>query len=64
MLTLIDLMIMHRNSMDMIDHMHDFLCKGSKDYKQALANVQDYNMAKIMSNKCSIPSEDGQFRFN
>lgn len=59
MWTLIQLMLMHRHSMFMLAHMHDFFCKGNKDYKQALTNVQDYNAAKIMSNKCAIPSKDG-----
>ena len=58
-LTLIELMILHRTSMQMIDYMHDFFCKGNKDYKQALSNVQDYNAAKILSNKAAIPSKDG-----
>ena len=57
-------MILHRTSMQMIDYMHDFFCKGNKDYKQALSNVQDYNAAKILSNKAAVPSKDGQFRNN
>ena len=36
--------------------MHDLCCRGIKDYMQALRNVQDYNLAKILQRKASIPS--------
>lgn len=63
-MTLHELMIMHRTKMELIDYMHDFFCKGSKNYKHALSNVQDYNAAKILSNKCAVPALDGQFKHN
>ena len=50
--------------MDMIDHLHDFMCKGNKDYRGALRNVNDYNAAKILTHKISIPSPDGQYKYS
>lgn len=38
-MTLIELMVMHRKIFSIIDNLHDLCCKGTKDYKQALANV-------------------------
>ena len=52
-MTLIELMIMHRRIFSLIDNLHDLCCRGTKDYKEALANVQDYNMTKILSRKCA-----------
>jgi len=60
--TLIELMIMHRKIFKMIDNLHDLACRGTKDYKQALANVQDYNMTKILSRKCSVPDKTGDIK--
>ena len=45
-----------------IDNLHDLCCRGTKDYREALANVQDYNMTKILSRKCSIPDPSGDVR--
>lgn len=50
--------------MQLISYMHDFFCNGSKKYKHALSNVQDYNLTKILTNKCAIPSVDGIFKHN
>ena len=38
-MTLIELMIMHRKIFSLIANLHDLVCKGTKDYKQALSNV-------------------------
>ena len=38
-MTLIELMVMHRKIFSIVDNLHDLVCKGTKDYKQALANV-------------------------
>ena len=46
----------------MIDNLHDLTCRGNKDYKEALAKVQDYNMTKILTRNCSIPDETGNYR--
>ena len=48
-MTLIELMYMHRDIFSLIDNLHDLICRGNKDYKQALSNVQDYNMTKILT---------------
>ena len=37
-------------------------CRGTKDYKEALAKVQDYNMTKILTRKCSIPDRCGDIK--
>lgn len=54
-MTQIELMVMHRKIYKLIDNLHDLCCRGTKDYKESLATVQDYNMTKILSRKCSIP---------
>lgn len=61
-MTLIELMVMHRKIFSIIDNLHDLCCKGTKDYKQALANVLDYNMTKIFTRKCSVPDKSGDIK--
>lgn len=61
-MTMNDLMVMHRKIFDIVNNMHDLMCRGSKDYRQALQNVQDYNMTKILTSKCAIPSKSGEFK--
>ena len=39
MITLEQLMLMHRNFFKIIDNLHDLTCKGIKDYKKALSIV-------------------------
>jgi len=38
-MTLIELMQMHRRIFSLIENLHDLCCRGTKDYKEALANV-------------------------
>ena len=47
--TLLDLMVMHLKIFKMTDNLHDLMCLGNLSYKEALANVQDYNMTKILT---------------
>ena len=61
-MTLIELMVMHRKIFSIIDNLHDLCCRGTKDYRQALANVQDYNMTKILTRKCSVPDKGGDIK--
>ena len=61
-MTLIQLMMMHRRIFALIDNLHDLTCRGNKDYKQALSNVQDYNMTKILTRKCAIPDKGGDYK--
>jgi len=61
-MTLIELMIMHRKIFSIIDNLHDLCCKGKKDVKEALANVQDYNMTKVLTRKCSVPDLSGDIK--
>jgi len=49
----------HLKAFRIIQNLHDLACIGSKDSKEALSNVQDYNMTKIFSQKCSIPDRQG-----
>jgi len=60
--TLIELMEMHRIIFSLIDNLHDLVCRGNKDHKEALMKVQDYNMTKILTRKCSIPDETGDIK--
>jgi len=61
-LTLGQLMDIHGKYFVLIDNLHDLVCRGSKDYRESLKNVQDYNMSKILSTKCSIPDKNGDFK--
>ena len=61
-MTLIQLMQMHRGIFSLIDNLHDLTCRGNKDYKEALSNVQDYNMTKILTRQCSLPDLDGEYK--
>lgn len=60
--TLIELMQMHRIIFALIDNLHDLVCRGNKDHKEALMKVQDYNMTKVLSRKCSVPDETGDIK--
>ena len=53
---------MHRRIFSLIDNLHDLCCRGNKDYKEALAKVQDYNMTKILTRQCSIPDLQGNYK--
>mmetsp|Transcript_11804 Transcript_11804/g.18143 ORF Transcript_11804/g.18143 Transcript_11804/m.18143 type:complete len:116 (+) Transcript_11804:1663-2010(+) len=48
-MTLLELMIMHVRVFSLIENLHNLTCIGSKDSKEALSNVQDYNMTKILT---------------
>jgi hypothetical protein len=61
-MTLLELMLMHVKIFKIIENLHDLTCIGNKDYKEALSNVQDYNMTKVLTRKCSIPSISGVFK--
>jgi len=61
-MTLIELMQMHRIIFSLIANLHDLVCKGTKDYKESLSNVQDYNMTKILTRKASIPDNGGDYK--
>jgi len=61
-MTLIELMQMHRIIFSLIDNLHDLVCRGTKDYKESLSNVQDYNMTKILTKKASIPDRGGDYK--
>jgi archaellum component FlaF (FlaF/FlaG flagellin family) len=54
-----ELMSMHRQKFGIMENLNDLLCKGSKDYKESLATVQDFNCTKIMTRICSVPSKNG-----
>lgn len=57
--TYFELMSMHRSKFKILQNLNDLLCKGSKDYKESLSSVQDFNSTKIMSRICSVPSKNG-----
>ena len=63
-MSLIELMVMHRRIFSLLENLHDLCCRGTKDYKEALANVQDYNMTKILTRKCSVPDRSGDIKLN
>uniref|UniRef100_A0A7S3IDV9 Uncharacterized protein n=1 Tax=Strombidium inclinatum TaxID=197538 RepID=A0A7S3IDV9_9SPIT len=60
-MTLGQLMKMHIRVFEIIENLHNLTCIGSKDYKEALSNVQDFNATKLISEKCSIPARSGVY---
>ena len=46
----------------MNSNLHDLICKGTKDYIEALGNVEDYNMTKILTRTCSVPDISGDIK--
>ena len=58
-MSLDQLMEMHLKIFSIVDNLHDFTCRGIKDYKEALGNVNDYNMTKLFTHQCGIPSKNG-----
>lgn len=54
-----ELMNLHRELFNLVGNLHDLVCCGRKDYKQALSSVQDYNLMKILSQKSSFPDLQG-----
>lgn len=57
-------MLDHRVRMSIVDNLHDLTCKGLKDYKKALENVKDYNLARILTFKSAIPDVSGDVKQN
>jgi len=60
--SLIELMYQHRGIFALIDNLHDLMCRGNQDHKQALAKVQDYNMTKVLTRNCSVPDFTGDIK--
>jgi hypothetical protein len=50
--------------MRIVDNLYNLFCKGVMDYKHALENIKDYNLARIMTFKSSIPHESGDAKLN
>merc|ERR1711907_297072 len=61
-MTQLELMMMHRRIFRLTDNLHDLCCTGLKDYRESLANVEDYNKTKILSRKCAVPDKNGDIR--
>jgi hypothetical protein len=57
-----DLMRVHTKAYDLVENLHDLFCRGSKNYKEALTNVQTYNMTKVLSRRSSIPNDSGDVK--
>ena len=62
--TYLELMSMHRSKFGIMENLNDLLCKGSKDYKESLSTVQDFNSTKVMTRICSVPSKNGDITQN
>lgn len=56
--TYIEMMNMHRSRFKIMENLNDLLCKGSKDYKESLNTVNDFNRTKVLTRICSVPSSD------
>ena len=59
-----ELMVMHRRIFQISDNLHDLMCRGTKDYRSSLATVEDYNLTKILANKCSVPDVTGDIKLS
>ena len=59
---LIELMRMHRRIFQIKESMHDLMCRGSKDYRTSLLEVNSYNMTKHLAMKSCIPDENGNLK--
>jgi len=55
----LELCCMHREYFGIMESLNDLICKGTKDYKESLLKVQDYNQTKILAKICSVPSKSG-----
>lgn len=42
-----------------MENLNDLICKGTKDYRESLLKVQDFNYTKVLAKICSIPSNSG-----
>lgn len=61
-MTMIEMMRMHLEVFKIKDNLHDLMCRGIKDVKYALANVQDYNVTKILTKKSAVPDRTGDVK--
>jgi len=44
--TLLEFMQMHRKIFKLTDNLHELMCRGTKDYREALRFIRDYNLSK------------------
>jgi hypothetical protein len=42
-----------------MENLNDLICKGTKDYRESLLKVQDFNYTKVLAKICSVPSKTG-----
>mmetsp|Transcript_22505 Transcript_22505/g.34798 ORF Transcript_22505/g.34798 Transcript_22505/m.34798 type:complete len:106 (+) Transcript_22505:2242-2559(+) len=56
----IELMHLHRNKFRIVENLHDLFCRGNKNYKQALENMQEYNLSRVVTYHCSFPDLSGE----
>jgi len=55
-------MMLHRKEMSILTNLHDFCCRGTKNYRESLSKVKDFNLAKIITLKCVLPHISGVVR--
>ena len=58
-LSLNDLVLIHWEKFQLINRLHDLVCRGTKDYHQSLSVVQDFNLMKSLSKRLSFPDING-----
>ena len=61
-MTYIEVMNLHSNVFKIVGNMHDLCCRGTKDYRESLITVVDFNMTKILARKCAVPSKCGDVK--
>jgi hypothetical protein len=57
--TYLSLLCMHRSLFGIMENLNDLICKGTKDYRESLLKVQDFNYTKVLAKICSVPSKTG-----
>lgn len=57
--TYLELLCLHRTILGIMENLNDLICKGTKDYRESLLKVQDFNYTKVLAKICSIPSNSG-----
>ena len=50
---------MHISYFGIMENLNELICKGTKDYKESVEIVKDFNFTKILTRICSVPSKSG-----
>mmetsp|Transcript_12407 Transcript_12407/g.19395 ORF Transcript_12407/g.19395 Transcript_12407/m.19395 type:complete len:117 (+) Transcript_12407:2225-2575(+) len=57
-----NLMNFHTQSFSITDKVHNFMCRGTMDFRLALSIIREYNSTKILSRQFAIPNPSGKMK--